>query len=79
MGQEEEPQKIPTNEVSEEGKIHEEPQQISHDTKVRTVDSMDIENPDVDPSQKKKTLERSDKWKSIAEQNPFSSKLSLHF
>lgn len=60
--------------MSEEGKIYEEPQKNSRDTEVRIVDSIDIEIPDVDLSQKEKTPERSDKGKSIVIQAPSSSK-----
>ena len=60
--------------MSEEGQIYEEPQQTSQDTEVRTVDSTNTKMPDVDLSQKEKTLERSDKGKGLAIQTPFSSK-----
>ena len=67
---EEEPQQRPTNEVSEEGKIYEEPQQTSQDTEVRTVESTDTWMSDVDLSLKEKTPKRSNKGKSIAKKNP---------
>ena len=58
----------------EEGKIYEEPQKNSHDIEVRIVDLIDTKMPDVDLSQKEKTLERSDKGKGLVVQTPSSNK-----
>ena len=72
--QEDEPQKISIGEVSKEGKIYEEPQQTSQDIEVGTVDSIYTGITNVDPSQKERNLERSDKGNGIAKKTPSSSK-----
>ena len=71
---EKEPQQVSIDEVSEKGQIGEQPQQTSQDTEVRTVGSTDTKTVGKEPSQREKTLERSDKCKSIAIQTPSSSK-----
>ena len=55
----EEPQKRSIDEVLEEGKIDEEPQQTSQDIELRTMESKNTEMHHMDLSQKEKTLERS--------------------
>ena len=64
--QEEEPPKMVTDEVSKEGQMVEYSQLASQDTKVQTTRFKEMETTEGDPSQRERTLGRSDKGKEVA-------------
>ncbi len=60
------------DEVLKEGKMVEYSQQVSQDTKVQTKSSMEMETIEEEPSQRERTLRRSDKGNEVAKHTPSS-------